>query len=199
MDRSKNIVLGTIIVLCMGAVAWSIYKFLGLFYKALTESDPKIAAAIIGAVATVTAGTAIVLYTQRQIKKREIDEAHREKKVEMYSEFLEIVQRLLSGQRDDHNAPSLENDELLNFLLKFKTEVILWSSPGVLKAFVEFQKQSIAGGGIHLIMPAVEKLYREMRKDIGLSNQGLSENLLVKMYLTNPEELDEAIAAARRL
>ena len=193
MEEHKDSVLGILGIALLGLCAWFIYKLLSLFLVTLKDADPKIAAAIIGSVATVIVGLCAVLYTQKQIKQRDIDEAHREKKVAMYSEFLNIVQRTMSGQNKNVPVKPISDKQLLTSLLKFKTEIMLWSSPGVINSFVQFQEISAARSSIDKLLPAVEKLYREMRKDIGLKNSGLPDNQLVKMYLKDPSELDDAL------
>ena len=178
----------------IGGALWFIWKVINLFFASLSEADPQVAASIIGGIATLTVGLAAVLYTQNQIKRREIDEAHRGKKVELYDGFLHIVQRLMAGENEDIPVEPLADDEMLIFMLNFKTEIILWSGPGVLNAYRKFEDSSGTKGGIDKLLPAVDGLYREMRKDIGLSNQGLPSNQLVKMYLKYPRELDEALS-----
>lgn len=73
-------------------------------------------------------------------------------------------------------------------MVNFKTEILLWGSPKVIKAQLEFEKISGAGGDVFV---AVNDLYKAIREDIGLSNAGLNDLELVKLFLKNPDELDE--------
>ncbi|MDC2889118.1 hypothetical protein [Psychrosphaera algicola] len=84
---------------------------------------------------------------------------------------------------------------LIDYLVKFKTNIILWGSPKVLIAQAEFEQQSKVSGNIFL---AIDNLYRAIREDIGLSNSGLPSLHLVKMYLSDPEELESLIASSNK-
>lgn len=65
------------------AVAYGAWRIVVFFVMKITQINPAVAASIIGAMATVCAGIAAVLITQNQTQKRELSEAHREKKVEI--------------------------------------------------------------------------------------------------------------------
>ena len=91
MEKHKDTVLGILGIALLGLCAWFTYKLLSLFLVTLKDADPKIAAAIIGSVVTVIVGLCAVLYTQRQIKQRDIDEAHREKKVAMSVSYTHLT------------------------------------------------------------------------------------------------------------
>ncbi len=47
----------------------------------------------------------------------------------------------------------------------------------------------------NLLLVAVNDIYKAMREDIGLSNSGLNNNKLIKLFLLDPKEMDEAIAS----
>jgi len=198
MDKIKEILSVIAVVALFLGLMWFGWSIVSLFVDVLSKSDAKVSATVIGAIVTVIVGLTATLYTQKQIKLREIDDSHRAKKVELYSGFLEIVQKLMSGMNEQVSAPPLEENELITFMVKFKTEIILWSSPGVINAFKMFESTSSSNSSIDKLFPAVDDLYREMRKDIGLSNWNLPKNQLVKMYLKDPSELDQAILDASR-
>ena len=124
------------------------------------------------------------------IKKREERNAHREKKIEIYSEFIDIAQRMLAGSNENVNMKEVEEEELQDFFFRFNRDILLWGSPGVIKSFMEFKKGSNDVGNKHILF-VVNDLYKEFRKDIGLSNFGLNSNELIKVNLTDPEELDK--------
>jgi len=172
---------------------WFCWKLIFIFIEALTVADSKITIPVIGGIITIIVGLIANLYTQKQIKLREIDEAHRSKKVEIYSNFLEIVRRIISGNNKNIPIKPLKEGELILQMTKFRTEIILWSSPSVINAFRNFESIAEENTGIKMLLPAVDRLYREMRKDIGLSNKGLPQNQLVKIYLKDPSELDRAL------
>jgi hypothetical protein len=169
------------------AALYFLWKVLIFFVEKMTQINPAIAAAIIGAMATVVAGIVAVLITQRQTKSRELAEAHRATKVMIYKEYLETITKLLQSGNEKIKSETIPEDELIKYLLKFKTQIILWGSPKVIKAQYEFEEVARQGGNLFM---AVDNIYRTIREDIGLSNTGLPPLQLVKMYLSNPEELD---------
>lgn len=181
------VILGTIYAFWLGA---------SHLLSFLAGANPTISAAIVGAMATVLVSVGGALYTQAQIKKREIAEAHRERKVGLYKEFLDVVLRIMAKENKNLSLKAISDQELVNFLAKFKTSVILWGSPKVIKAQLNFEAVSGSGGNV---LVAVDKLYLAIRDDIGLSNSGLNNHELVKMYLSDPGEMDRASASNKSL
>ena len=94
MNKKQRIQL-VISFIIVAATAYGIWRFTSFFIKKLTEINPSVAAAIIGAMATVIVGIAAVIITQRQTKARELEEAHRARKVEIYNNFLTIVTKVI--------------------------------------------------------------------------------------------------------
>ncbi|GLX86971.1 hypothetical protein tloyanaT_32240 [Thalassotalea loyana] len=185
--------IGFVLIVLMGYALWLALSF---FVSVIKEADPKIAAAILGAMATVFVGLTAVIITQKQTSAREREEAHRSKKVEIYQKYLETVTALLSGQNDQVSQSAPTEQELVDYLVQFKTELILWGSPEVIKRQLEFQLVTLSGGDI---FEAIDKIHRAIRADIGLSNKGLSNLELVKMYLSDPSELDRVRATNNKI
>ncbi len=193
MHKIKESLSVIFIIMLLFILIWFCWKLIFIFIEALTVADSKITIPVIGGIITIIVGLIANLYTQKQIKLREIDEAHRSKKVEIYSNFLEIVRRIISGNNKNIPIKPLKEGELILQMTKVRTEIILWSSPSVINAFRNFESIAEENTGIKMLLPAVDRLYREMRKDIGLSNKGLPQNQLVKIYLKDPSELDRAL------
>lgn len=181
----KKTILG---ILAVGVTLYSGWLALSFFLDALVSIDPKISAAIIAAMTTVFVGLAAVIITQKQIKIREIENAHRDKKVIIYQKFLQTISAMQAGLNDKVtlNAPS--EQELIDYLVDFKTEILLWGSPNVIKTHLDFNKASQNSGDVFL---AVDNMYKAIREDMGLRNNGLNNLELVKLFLSDPEELDE--------
>ena len=151
--------------------------------------------ALIGAMATVFVGIAAAIISHKQSKQRDIDESHRPKKVEIYKTFLDAVSGVMASENKNVSKNGLSNQELIDYLVEFKTDILLWGSPKVISKQLEFEKVSRKGGNV---ISAVDNLYKAIREDIGLSNKGLNNHELVKMYLSNPEELDSIIASNKK-
>ena len=181
--------VGVAVIFGIIYVLWLVATHLMSF---LASANPAISAAIVGAMATVLVSVGGALYTQAQIKKREIAEAHRERKVALYKEFLDVVLRIMAKENKNLSLEPISEQDLIKFLAEFKTSIILWGSPKVIKAQLNFEAISGSGGNV---LVAVDKLYLAIRDDIGLSNSGLNNHELVKMYLSDPSEMDRASAS----
>lgn len=191
--QAIGFIFGIGLIVGAGYLAWIILARLLTF---LESANPSVSAAVVGAMATVLVGVGGALYTQAQIKKREIEEAHRERKVDLYKGFLDMVARMMSEQNENVSLEPPSQQELVDFMVEFKTNVVLWGSPKVINAQLNFQKVSESGGNV---LFAVDELYKAIREDIGLSNKGLDKHQLVKMYLRDPGELDAMSASNQAL
>ena len=151
----------------------------------------KAPAVIIGTMITAFAGITVALLTQQKIKQREIEDAHREKKVEIYQKFLDTVMSLLGGENQRISIQALTEQELVDNLFEFKKDILLWGSPGVIKSHLEFEKVSSFKGDI---FTAMNNVYKAIREDIGLSNAGLDNLELIKIFLDDQAriELDQS-------
>jgi len=176
----------------IAGILYGLWMAVSFFISSLASADPKISAAIIGAMTTIFVGIAAVIITQRQIKIREIEEAHREKKVEIYQKFLSTVTSLIAGKNNQVTIKAPTEQELIDYLVEFKTEILLWGSPKVIKAQLEFERISGSNGDVFM---AVDNLYKAIREDIGLSNSGLNNLELIKIFLKDPSELDKIRAS----
>jgi hypothetical protein len=158
-----------------------------VFFISLIKVDRKISVPVIGAMLTAFISLAAVIITQRSTKQREIEEAHREKKVEIYEEFFKKIEVLLQSNNPRRQIETTsDSEELITYLSDFKTSILLWGSPQVLQAYDDFAR--ISGSG-KSIFEAVDNLYRTIRVDIGLSNKGLPPLHLVKMHISDPESI----------
>jgi len=160
-----------------------IIYFIIILFKMDTESSTKIIAMMI----TVFSGLLGIIYTQTQIKQREIDESHRERKIKIYQSFLKLNTAVFQGEnKDSDNQPPTEKEKL-EFFSKFYEEILLWGSPEVIKVFLEFKYiTSDEDSGMDTLIVA-NKLYKAFRKDIGLSNSSLHNCELIKLFIHSEE------------
>jgi len=179
-------------IVLVGFSVYGAYELIAFLIEKLNLLNPNVAAAIIGGMATVLGGILVVIITQQQGRKRAAEESHREKKVEIYKKFLEMISKIMSGENKDVPIKGPSEKELAKYMVEFKTEIILWASPNVIKSQLAFQKASAEENGD--IFRTVNDLHLAIREDIGLSNRGLSDYELVKMYLKDPDELDDLMS-----
>ncbi|MFT5726564.1 MAG: hypothetical protein ACI8PB_000685 [Desulforhopalus sp.] len=186
--KSNNILQSIIGFALLGILCCFFIWLLITLGSILLEVDAKISASIIGAMSTVIVGVIAVVWTQRQIKIREIEETHRPKKVELYQTFIKVVTSLIAGANENLSAKGMSEQELIDTLFEFKKDLLLWGSPKVIKALLKFDSESGSGGKV---VEAIDSLYKAIREDIGLSNKGLDNLELPKLFLKDPTELDK--------
>ena len=154
---------------------------IGFFMKWIFGSDPKIIAA---AVAVIS-----LLFQQWNLKKRDIAEAHRDKKVEVYLDFINILSGFLTKELD---LPENEGDELSpevqERFRKLSDGMIIWASPAVIKAWLKFKFNVLEEKSNKILL--VDNVLQAMRKDLGNSNFALEAGDLVKLYLKAEPDTD---------
>lgn len=192
--RSTKIVRVIISLIIVIAATYLIWEIVSFSIVKITLASPNVFASIIGAIATISGAIAAVIITQYQTKKREIEEAHREKKVEIYKKFLEAIQGVIARENKNITIKGLSEQELVDYLFCHKTEILLWGSPKVIKAQLQFEATTRSHGDTLLLLTAMDNIYRAIREDIGLSNKGLNKFDLIKLYLNDPDELDKKLS-----
>lgn len=173
-----------VLALFVAALGYGALKFWHIF-RTLNDN---VAAAIV----TAVAGVIGLSFTQWQSKKREIAEGHRKNKVEVYELFLDIVDQFLSAEKNgtsvtDKNGNFTKKTE--DQFRKLNRGIIVWSSPKVLKAWLKFR--NLASGESNNVLLIVDDVLQAIRKDLGNSNFGLNRGDAVKIYLSDPEEVDK--------
>lgn len=169
--------LGFVLLVTIG---YFLFKVIEASFSLLQSVDPTVGAAIVAAVATVMVGP----YTQYVLKKRQIDDAHREKKIQIYEEFMKMAADHLAQENENLKQKMIPQEKVIEFFYRFKTDLILRGSPQVIKAIAKFELVSSESGDV---LGAVDEIYRAMRRDVGLSNFGLKHKELVGVYLKSED------------
>lgn len=183
----RNILIGILSFIVLAVVSFGlIYAIFVLVFKGL---DKNVQSTIIAAGGTIIASVIAVIYNHRRTKEREIAEAHRPQKIEVYKKFMEMYVNIIkSGKKGQILTGSGElPEDLENSFFEFTRDVIVWGSPDVIKAYSAFR--SISGDKYNIIF-RVDEMLREIRKDLGNSNKGIKSGDLIKLFLTDPENLD---------
>lgn len=162
------------------------------FFEVLEQLDKGVAASIVAACGTVFAAVFTVTVSQHINKKREIDDAHREYKIKLYSKFIEFtidwMYKHAEDQNKTHSQHKKQRDqkELEHFFISFSKELTLWASPEVIKAWSKFREQA-GSSNSKVTLKNVDAIYRAMRRDLGNSNIGLESLSLIKLFLKEGE------------
>ncbi|MEM6479002.1 MAG: hypothetical protein AAF647_08150 [Pseudomonadota bacterium] len=165
---------------------------LGVFrvFAYLAEgARPLEASVYVPLVVTVTSaacGLAVTLYSQAKTRRREIEAAFRERKIEIYWEFLEALARLQMNANERLKGAPIDENDLARKLIEIRTKAVLWGSQDVLIALEKMGKPSEAG--VERMFHIIEDIQRAMRSDLGLPNWKLGQRFFIRLMLN--EELD---------
>lgn len=188
MEKFKNIlylILGFAVLLAIPA---AIYFIGAKFFHFLSQIDKAVAAAIVAASGTAFAAVFTVVIGQSINKRREIEDAHRIHKIKLYSEFVDFTIGWVFKMAKDNATrdESAIQKEIEEYFIKFSKELMLWASPGVIKAWSNFRAQAGQVSGVQTLAN-VDSIYRAMRKDLGNSNFGLDRNSLMLLFVRQEE------------
>ena len=90
----------------------------------------------------------------------------------------------VTGTYQHYNVPYLD------FFVSFTRDLIVWGSPGVIKAYENFRRGSSSSS---VVLFLVDDILREIRRDLGNSNWGIKKGDLIKLFSKDPEELDRVV------
>lgn len=161
-----------------------------LLTQTISSANPEVSAAIVGGMATVLVGISVVLLSQAHERKRASIEAHRLKKVAIYQKFIDMISKMIGANNPNLSIKAPTEKELTQYLFNFKSEILLWGSPNVVQAQINFEKISEGVADNKKLFLAVNNLYLAIREDIGLSNSGLNNLELVKLHLNDQARKD---------
>jgi hypothetical protein len=146
---------------------------------------------VAAAVLTALGAIAGLLLTQRANKLKDVAEAHRAAKVEVYRRFMNFVTTALMASKTTAGTAIEEpfGPDFQRQFVEFTSELVLWGSPGVLNKFAAWRIASQVSG-IPESLFAVDDLLQAIRKDLRNSNKGVKRGDLIRLYLKDPTELD---------
>lgn len=188
MKKAFQIILGITITLGALFVLWYISKELINYLK---NTDSKLVASIITASATILVGIGAVIISQNKMNKRKIEETHRESKIELYNRFNDFLFKLLSGVNNETTGKKVQEQEMIDFMVRFKRDLIFRASPEVIKAMLKYEISS-TDDSLN-VLSSMNDLLLAMRKDIGLPTSSLDEFELIQIFLKDKNEVKKLI------
>lgn len=176
----KQIALGCALTALLAALVFWIFISLWGWFSNL-NSD--LAVGMLTASSTVIVAT-VTLVLGRYFERVKEAEAHlRTQKIEMYDEFLKRVLALFytsgSGTSDD--------EDLVPFLQEWQRKLVVWGGPNVLSSFIIWKQHLASGQPDAESVFLMDKFFRAMRADIGLSNKGLEKGFFSNIVLRHAD------------
>src|SRR6185369_7414827 len=132
MQRFRSVLLGIAGAAFFGAffagLGWLVYSF----FQYLAAIPKELGAALVAAAATVLVATITVMVGRYYERRKELDALYREKKTEIYDQFLQEFFSIFWSAGKVEGEPE---KDLVPFLREFTRTLLLWSGPEVIEAF----------------------------------------------------------------
>lgn len=167
----------------LGLIVWTVYVVLKAILASFASLNPSVGAAIVAASATVLVSVFSVLISKSLEQRATIAKEIREKKVPVYEELIKFVFKVLKATKAGSQLPE---QEIIEFMIDFTQQLIVWGSDEVIAAFHRFRNLSNTGDSKNVLF-LVEDLLLAIRKDLGHKNQGLSQGKLLGLFVNDIE------------
>jgi hypothetical protein len=164
----------------------------GAVWYVVTHAPEAIAAAVIAASATVLVSVFGTLATKHLERRQDIERQQRERKLEVYQQFMDYQFAVMQGVRSEMNAAKQREYDRA-FRVSFPKNLISWGSEDIIKkygAWVKWDDPEASGDILGL-----EKILLAIREDLGYTNKELEAGDLLKTFL---EGVDELLAARKK-
>ncbi len=178
--KSKGFFLGLILISVIGALLAGVYWVISSVWEELISIDAKLAIGIVAAVGTVFGATLTVTLGKYFERKQAVEAHFRERKVEIYDEFLKELFKLFGyeGRLDEGFVP---------FLQEWKRKMVVWGGSNVLLTYIKWITH------LSNTEPDAETMFfmgdflLAMRKDLGLSNKGIDRKTFAYLIMRHPD------------
>ena len=186
-----RVIIGLLLLILLAGFLWLLLRSAPYLLSSASELKPNEYFPILLGMFTALLGLAGAITTQVIVRGRERESAHRAKKAEIYFDFIDLVGRSMLAQKEGMQSKSLTSDQLLEKMMNFKNECVLWGSEDVLIAIADFQVMAKSNPTSKDLLRSMDRLYRAMRKDIGLKNSRLKRDFFAKWPLRDASEFDK--------
>lgn len=185
MNRLKTFFLGLVRIAIWAGLAaligWVVYSF----FQYLNSVPKELGAALVAAAATILVATVTVMVGRYYERQKELDALFREKKTEIYDDFLKEFFTLFWSAGETDTAET-ERD-LVPFLREFTRKLMLWSGPEVIEAFVAWKDHLAKGTPDAKSIFLTEAFLLAIRRDLRHSNKGLRKGFFARLFLREGE------------
>lgn len=181
MQRFLSFAFGLVglalLVVMLGGAGWLVYQF----FQYISAVPKELGAALVAAATTIFVTTATVMIGRYYERRKELDALYRDKKTEIYDEFLKEFFGLFFNA-DKANSEATAKD-LVPFLQEFTRKLVLWSGPEVIEAFVAWKDHLGKGAPDAQSIFLTEAFLKAIRNDLRHSNNGLRRGFFAKLFL----------------
>lgn len=181
-SRIFSLLLGVILII---TAVIGIYYGMRSVWIALTNADDKVAISIIAGFFSVIGATITVMLGRYYERKREIEAHFREKKIQIYDDFLKELFKEFHGS--DEGTEEMGGSHLVDFLREWQRTLVLWGGKNVLKTYFSWMTHLKKGKPNAQTLYLMDDFFRALRSDIGQSSSGLERGAFTHLILRNSE------------
>lgn len=181
----KNVLSTTFALVIVCFFGWLVYWVVSQVWGQFKLIDPKLSVGILTASTTVIVATLSVVLGKYMERKKDIESHYREKKIQIYDEFLSEFFKLFYS--DDVQDPSDDNWALVGFLREWQRKMILWGGQDVLFKYIEWRKHLNNNTPDAKTMFLMEDFFKAMRADIGHKNTKLQKGSFFHLILQDAD------------
>lgn len=181
-----------LLALCIAA-GYGVIWLVGTTWTGITNADDKIAVAIVAGFFSIIGAAVTVTLGRHYDRKKDIEAAFRERKIEIYDKFLIELFKTLHGKATEEQKD--ESEDLVHFLQDWQRTLVLWGGKDVLKAYISWMKHLKKGDPDAKTLYLTDEFFRALRKDIGQSSFGIEKGNFSHLWLRHA---DLALSEAKR-
>ena len=190
-----------------GLIALVIYAVIS-FFSYVSAVPKELGAALVAGATTILVATITIMVGRYFERKKELDALYREKKTEVYDEFLKVFfQVWFSGGKTTEGE---QEQDLVKLFREFSVKLVLWSGPEALEAFARWKEKMAAGHANAEGVFETENFLNAIRADLRHSNRGVRRGWFARLFLQesglflamaakNPKVSLAELAAAEKL
>lgn len=181
MKSIASIVFGFVILTAMG---WGVYWLVIEIWSQIKLLDPEVSVGIFTAATTIIVATLTVVVGKQIERKKDIEAHYREKKTEIYDEFLcEFFKFFNLNDEEDVS----ENSDIVVFLREWQRKMILWGGQSVVLKYIAWMAHLKNGDPDAKTVFLMEDFFLEIRRDLGHKNNRLAKGTFAHLILKNPD------------
>ena len=167
----------------LGGLLYGFYFLLRAGARFIKSLDASVSGDVITMSGAIVVAAISVVLGQYLKSRSEIRADLRERKIEVYDEFLRELFNRLTGNSDkeDYNGEEEVDKELVKFLQNWQRKMVLRGGDKVLLSYIDW-KQKLSGADADSVF-STDDLIKSIRKDIGHSNRGLGVGFFTHFWL----------------
>ena len=171
----------------------ALYFLARAFLIAISELQAETKAAVLAAVITPIVTVLTVVLSHWFARRREIEQARREKKVQFYDGFLKEYFEILGSWRRGDRVSKATNRRIADLTTNTARGLILWAGEETIGKWKALQEQArteedAQPEGIPIILVRFAEMLFAIRKELGHSRRSIQEAGLLSLFISDVQQ-----------